>query len=129
MRCLPTVLLALLLLCGSADAQGLQAVRPVPGHVCMQLAITPEQNADPTRGIPVRNSPSLSDRIASWAPSVVIVPAPQQPTAGFLRVLLPDGQHGWVQAIALKPWSNPYAPNRRCVPSVLSNGRIGFDVH
>ena len=120
---------ALLVLCGPAHAQGLQAVRPVPGHVCMQLALTPEQNADPMRGVPVRNAPAPSDRIASWAPSVVIVPAPQQPTAGFLQVLLPDGQHGWVRATALKPWSNPYAPSRRCVPSILSNGRIGFDVH
>jgi len=119
-------LLALLPLLGVAHAQGLKAVRPLPGHVCMALALTPEQVADPTRGVPVRDVPSLSAPVASWAPSMLAMPAPQQPTAGFLQVVFADGHKGWVQAASLKPWSSPTNPSRRCVPSVMSDGGIGF---
>lgn len=109
-----------------AHAQGLKAVRPLPGHVCMALALTPEQVADPTRGVPVRDTPSPSAPVTSWAPSMLVVPAPQQPTAGFLQVVFADGYKGWVQATSLKPWSSPTNPSRRCVPSVMSDGGIGF---
>ena len=111
----------------TAHSEGLHAVRSLPGYVCMQLALTPEENTDPTRGVPVRTLPSSSDVVSSWAPSVLVVPSPQQPTSGFLQVLLPNGHRGWIQAAALKPWTNPYSPNRRCIPSVMSNGGIGYD--
>lgn len=108
-------------------AQGLHALRPLPGYVCMQLALSPEQAADPTKGVPVRDTPSSSVRIASWAPSIVVMPAPQQPTAGFLQVMFADKHRGWVQAAALKPWSSSYNPGQHCIPSVMSDGLIGFD--
>jgi len=119
-------LFALLTLLGVAHAQGLKVVRPLPGYVCMALALTPEQTADPTRGVPVRDIPSLSAPVASWAPSMLVVPMPQQPTAGFLQVVFADGHKGWVQVAALKPWNSPTNPSRRCVPSVMSDGGIGF---
>ena len=125
----PTAVFALLLLCGTAHSQDLHAVRPVPGHVCMMLALPPEVVTDPNQGVPIRNAPSPSAPIASWAPSVLVVPAPQQSTAGFVQILLPDRQQGWVLAAYLKPWSNPYVPGRRCTPSVMSNGRVGYDFH
>jgi len=119
-------LLVLLFLLGAAHAQDLKAVRPLPGYVCMALALTPEQTADPTRGVPVRDIPSLSAPVASWAPSMLVVVVPQQPTAGFLQVVFADGHKGWLQAAALKPWNSPTNPSRRCVPSVMSDGGIGF---
>ena len=112
---------------GLGHAQGLHAVRPLPGYVCMQLALSPEEVADPTKGVPVRDTPSLAVRIAGWVPSVVVMPAPQQPTAGFLQVVFADSRRGWVQAAAIKPWSSTYNPGQRCIPSVMSNGLIGFD--
>lgn len=112
---------------GVGHAQFLRAVRPLPGYVCMQLALSPEEAADPTKGVPVRDTPSLSVRIAGWAPSVVVMPAPQQPTSGFLQVMFPDKRRGWVQAAALKPWSSVYNPNQHCIPSIMSDGLIGFD--
>lgn len=127
MHRLPVAFLALLLLCGAAHAENIRAVRPLVGHACMRLALTPEQDADPGQGVPVHDAPSRSARVVGWAPSVVVVPAPQQPNAGFLQVLFPDGRPGWVQAGYLKPWSNPYAPGRRCIPSVMSDGGIGYD--
>jgi len=112
---------------GLGHAQGLHAVRSMPGYVCMQLALSPEEAADPTKGVPVRETPSLSVRIVSWAPTVVVMPAPQQPTAGFLQVEFADKHLGWVPAAAIKPWSSIYNPGRRCIPSIMSDGLIGFD--
>jgi len=112
---------------GLAHAQGLHAVRPLPGYVCMKLALSPEEFSDLTKAVPVRDTPSLSVRIAGWLPSVVVMPVPQQPTSGFLQVVFADSRRGWVQAVAIKPWSSIYNPDQRCIPSVMSNGLIGFD--
>lgn len=114
--------------CGLARSEYLSAVRPLPGNDCMQLALSREQIADPKLSIPVRDMPSPSGRVLAEAATTLIVPAPQQPTAGFLQVLLSDGRRGWVQAAVLKPWRSPTNPNRQCIPSVMSNGLIGFDV-
>ena len=127
MNRLYAALLMVLPLCMDANAEGLHAIRPLPGYVCMQLALSPEENTDPTRGVPVRDTPSLSVHVSSWAPSLLVVPSPQQPTSGFLQVVFSDGHRGWVQEAALKLWRSPTNPNRRCVPSVMSNGLIGFD--
>ena len=112
---------------GTANAQGLRPIRPLPGYVCLQLALSPEEIADPARGVPARDVPSLSGRIVGWAASVVFAPADQQPNAGFLQIVFPDGHRGWVRDIALKPWRSPSNPNRKCIPSVMSDGLIGFD--
>ncbi len=112
-----------------ASAQGLQAVRPLPGYTCMQVANPPAPTLDPTQGVPVRNIPSLSAPVASWAPSVVLVTFPLETRAGFLQALFADKHTGWILASDLKPWSNPYNLRRRCVPSIMSNGTVGFDMH
>lgn len=122
-----TAAVGLVLLSGvSAHAQGLQAVRPLPGYVCMQLALSPEQLTDPKVGVPVRDAPSRSAHVAGFAASTVIVATPQEPTSGFLRVLKRDGQTGWIEASYLKPWKNPFVPSARCVPSIMSDGQPGF---
>lgn len=108
-------------------AQGLEAVRPLPGYTCMMLAHPPEPTLDPTRGVPVRNKPSSSAPVVSWSPSVVLVTFPLDATAGFLQAVFADHHTGWISASDLKPWSTPYKPNRRCYPSVMSNGTYGFD--
>ena len=121
------VVLFTLLLCKIAHAEGPHAVRPLPGYVCLKLALSPEHVADPTRGVPIRDIPAPSGRIVGWVPSVVVAPASQQPTSGFVQILFPDGRRGWAQAAALKAWSSEYNPDQRCIPSVMSNGLIAFD--
>lgn len=111
---------------GTVLAQGLHAVRPLPGHVCMQLALAPADLIDPKVGIPVREMPSSTAHVVGYAANTMIVQVPQQPTAGFLKVLWPGGESGWMEAAYLRPWSNPFAPNARCVPSVMSDGKPGF---
>lgn len=111
---------------GTVRAEGLHAIRPLPGYVCMQLALTSAQLLDPKVGVPVRENPSRTAPIAGYAATTVIVQSPPQPQEGFLKVLRPSGDPGWIEAGYLKPWSNPYAPNARCVPSMMSNGKPGF---
>lgn len=111
---------------GIAHAEQLHAVRPLPGYVCMQLALTPAQLTDPKVGVPVREAPSRSGAIAGYAATTVIVQNPPQPQDGFVKVLRPSGEPGWIEASYLRPWRNPYAPDARCVPSMMSNGKPGF---
>ena len=111
---------------GTAHSEGLHAVHPLPGYTCMQLALTPSQLTDPKIGVPVRETPSRSATIAGYAATTVIVQYPLQPQEGFLKVLRPNGEPGWIEAGYLRPWNNPYAPNARCVPSMMSNGKPGF---
>lgn len=118
---------AMMAFSGLVQAEGLYAVRPLPGSVCLQLSLSPDQIADPTRGIPIRETPTASARVIGWTPSVVTAPAAQQATAGFIQISFPDGRRGWVQAAALKPWSSPTNPRRRCIPSIMSDGMIGYD--
>jgi len=114
------------LVSGLAHAEGLHAVHALPGYVCMQLALTPVQILDPKVGVPVREAPSRSATIAGYAATTVIVQDPPRSKEGFLQVLRPNGEPGWIEAGYLRPWANPYAPDARCVPSVMSNGKPGF---
>lgn len=111
-----------------ALAQGLQAVQPLPGYICMELALKDDQFTDPNIGVPIREAPSRSSPVLSLAATVVIVRSPPQPTAGFFQVLRPDGQTGWIETGYLRPWHNPYSPKAQCVPSMMSNGKPGFSV-
>ena len=106
--------------------QGIHAVSPLPGYVCMQLTLTPAQLTDPKVGAPVREAPSRSSRIVAYAANTMIVQWPQEPTDGFLKVVWPGGQGGWMEAGYLRPWKNPFVPSDRCVPSIMSNGKPGF---
>lgn len=121
--------LAVLLMVGRVShAQGIHAVQPLPGYVCMELSLTSDQYTDPKVGVPIREMPSRAAPIASYAATIVIVRAPQQPTTGFLEVLRPNGLGGWIEAAYLRPWHNPYSPNAQCMPSIMSNGKPGFNV-
>jgi len=52
---------------------------------------------------PMFRTKVASARIVSYAATNVIVEAPQQPTAGFLRVVRPTGEKGWIEAGYLRP--------------------------
>lgn len=124
---LATVCLTLAGISGLAHAEDYHAARPLPGYMCMQFALLPNQVGNPNVNVPVRDAPSMSSHVSSLAPSIIIAPASQQPTDGFFQILLPDRQRGWVPATAVRPWKSPTNPSRRCIPSVMSNGRVGFD--
>ncbi len=119
------ILLALVA-AGTVHAESRHAVQPLGGAVCMQLAISPKDAMDPKVGVPILETPSASARIVSYAATNVIVEAPQQPTAGFLRVVRPTGEKGWIEAGYLRPWRDPYTPTAKCYPAMMSDGKPGF---
>ena len=126
MRPSHAAILLALVASGAARAEGRHAVRPLGGAVCMQLAISPKDAMDPKVGVPILEAPSASARIVSYAATNVIVEAPQQPTAGFLRVVRPTGEKGWIEAGYLRPWHDPYTPTAKCYPAMMSDGKPGF---
>ncbi len=111
----------------AAHAQGRHAVADMPaGYACMRLNLPPGmlyEHRD--QGVPVLAGPSASAQVAGQASEVVVVPWPQQPQNGFLRIVISQKSSGWVDARYLRPWSNPYAPHARCVPAIMSDGSIG----
>jgi len=103
--------------------------KPLPGYQCMMLNITEQQSMDPTFHVLVRAQPSASAHVVGTAGSVVIVRVPPKPVNGFLEMLFPDGREVWIAADAVRPYHSLGDPNAKCVPEILSNGRIGFGSH
>lgn len=112
-----------------AYAQGLRAVQPLPGYMCMMLSAPPADTIEQIPQIPVRGSPSAAAPVTGFSPSVVLVQSPLQATSGFLQAVFADKHTGWIAAADLKPWSTPYKQNQRCYPSMMSNGTYGYAFH
>ena len=111
---------------GTAHAQGLHAVSPLPGYSCMTLNLTEEQARDFNALPPVMQQPSPTAGKLGVAGAIVITVDPVRVINGYVAVLMPDGRSGWVQANRLYPYRNPRNPSVRCVPSMMSNGKPGF---
>lgn len=109
-----------------AHAQGLHAVRTLPGYSCMSLNLTEDQVRDFNALPPVMQQPSPTASKLGIAGAIVITVDPVQVTNGYVAVLMPDGRSGWVQADRLHPYHNAANPSVRCVPSMMSNGKPGF---
>ena len=110
------------LLIGSAHAEPVYAVRPIDGYVCMRLNVTEAQVLDPKgTGIFILTAPESSAARGTPAPGVVFVKKPEHRVNGYLEVLQLTNHPGWIAADKVVPFD----PNYRCVPSVMSNGRLG----
>jgi hypothetical protein len=105
----------------------IHALRVIPGYICMALKLTEQQMMDPSVHVPIRTAPSSDAAVTGNAIATVIVASPTREQNGYLQVLQLDGRIGWMQADFLKPWQNPSGNGQRCYPSVMSNGRLGFD--
>ena len=118
------IVVAALAVCiaGDVQAQGIQVVRPVPGFVCKKLNITEREAMSPNgAGVSIRIAPAVTAPAAALAPSVLFVRSPEHVVSGFVEVMRLDGQLGWIEQSRVKPFD----PTARCVPSLMSNGRIG----
>jgi hypothetical protein len=83
---------------------------------------------DPSVVVPVLSQPSRDAPAIGRASALVIVVSPLKVVDGYVAVLQFNGTPGWVAGRFLKPWKDtPVGPRQTCVPSVMSNGRIGFD--
>ena len=110
----------------AGHAQGVRAIRPLPGYTCMSLNLTEEQARDFNATPPVLQAPSPSAAKIGLASAVVIVADPVRTENGYMSMLMLDGRSGWIQASKLRPYRSPSNPPAHCVPSMMSNGRPGF---
>jgi hypothetical protein len=115
-------LIAVVSLTQAVRAESVYAVRAIPGYKCMKLNLTENQALD-FKGprIPILVAPRSDAAVGTAAASVLLVRDPQHLVNGYLEVLQVTGKPGWIEADKVKP----YDPSLRCVPSVMSNGRIG----
>lgn len=123
------VLVVVLIGCGLAveaapRAQGLRAVRPLDGYKCMGL--TAEEMASSSPGPAILIEPKQGAAILGRASATVIVASPVQTANGFTAVLTLSGKPGWVDTKVLVPYASLANPSARCVPSLMSNGGVGF---
>ncbi len=114
---------------GLGRAQGLQAVRPAPGLVCMSLdehALTATQQS---KLPPVLAEPRAGAEKIGHPTSIVFVKSPEVHRNGCIATVRLNGQTGWFEASHLRPWHPANGGSATCTPSVMSNGRLGTSIH
>ena len=124
---LAALLVSTMLISAPAQAQGPRVQQHLSGYACMGLNLTEDQLRDFSVLPPIYAAPSSSAARIGVASATVIVKDPPQITDGFEAVMHMDGRPGWVRASVLVPWTNASDPRTRCLPSMMSNGRPGFD--
>ena len=112
---------------GVAQAQGLSVARHLSGYTCMSLNLTEQELMDGSVPVPVRSDPSPSAPQVGVAAAMVAVREPVTVVNGFVEMLFPNGRTVWVQSGVLKPWKSANNPKAKCYPSLMSNGKPGFD--
>lgn len=110
----------------NASALGVKAVRPIAGYKCMSLNLSEDQMLHEMNGPMIRQQPSSTAASLGQVSALVIAADPIRTENGFTQVLTFDGKPGWVESAKLKPFRNTLNPSARCVPSVMSDGRLGF---
>lgn len=127
--CLAACALALLAAL-PVSAAGVQAVAPIEGYACMQLARDAAHLMDPTSAPPMLSAPDASAPTLGIAPYVVIARVPARVVNGYAETLWLGSTRdhpvtGWVSAGALLPYRSTTAPGARCTPTWMNNGRAG----
>lgn len=117
------VLAAVCVAASSAHAERFYAVRPLDGYVCARLNATEAQMLDPHGpGIFLLPEPKADAPRGFIAPGILFVRKPAHTVDGYTEVMQFNGQPAWIAADQIKPMDS----SARCVPSVLSNGKIGI---
>ncbi len=115
------------LLAQPAAADMPRVVRHLDGYACLRLALPEAQLRSFTSLPPVFAAPYPSAPTIGLVSATVIVAAPLEVQNGFAKVLHLDGRTGWVELAKLGPWIDATHPRTQCIPSMMSNGRPGFD--
>lgn len=97
-------------------------VRPLDGLVCTVLNVPEAQLADrQAKGIPILAEPRPDAAQLVTASNIVFARVPAHIVNGYAEVVTINNQPGWIAAGAIRPFD----PLARCVPSLMSNGRVG----
>lgn len=113
-----------------AQAAGVQAVAPIDGYSCMQLARDAAHLTDASSVPHILSAPSPDATSLGAAPYIVIARDPERVVNGYAETLWMGSTRdhpvtGWVSAGVLLPFHSSTAPGARCTPTWLSNGHAG----
>lgn len=113
-----------------AQGTGVQAVAPIDGYACMQLARDAAHLMDVSSVPPMLSAPAPDAPGLGAAPYIVIARAPQRIVNGYAEALWLGSTRdrpvtGWVSSGALLPFHSAAVPAARCTPVWLSNGHPG----
>jgi hypothetical protein len=121
-------LLSLIIAAAIGTTQGAIAQtspRVIQGYHCMMLNLSEQQTMDPNTRVPVLTQPADNAPHLGTAGSVVVI-KDGPPSNGFYPMLMPNGKQGWIAASTVATYHAKADPSARCIPEVLSNGRVGF---
>ena len=118
----------IVLLSRSSYAEGMYALRPVPGYKCMSLNISEKDMMDFHSVVPIYAKPSNSSPQVGQASSIVFVASPEVAVAGYVKVKRLDDSVGWIDARYVVPWHSPDGRPHQCTPSYMSKGGLGSDI-
>lgn len=110
----------------AAPAQSSRVSRAIPGYDCMTLNITDAEAGDFHFHVPFYSQPSATAPVTGYASSQVAVRQPRHLVAGYTEALFPTGSPVWIKSDRLRLYHSNLDPTARCVPAMLSGGRIGF---
>ena len=126
------VLLAALAAFGASStvgkAAGVTALHPEPGLKCMLLDAHDLQATVQSQLPPIRSAPSSNAPMIGYPSEIVLVRDPLQEQAGYVAVVRINGQPGWIAADKLQPWHAMNGRPGKCIPTLLSNGRLGTHI-
>jgi hypothetical protein len=113
----------------SSFANGLTAVKPAPGLACMSLDSQAMQATQQSDLPAVLAAPSPTATHLGYPTEIVFVTWPLVERNGYVQMERINGQVGWIAANRLQPWHPLNGGNAKCVPSIMSNGRLGTSIH
>ena len=113
------------------SAQGLEAVKPIDGYKCMSLKVgalnVTQEDLFRGNGLPaVYAKPSEKSEQLGTNGKTIIVAWPLKEANGFVEILRLNGQRGWISEKVIKPYATANGSPGTCVPSIMSDGKIGF---
>ncbi len=112
----------------ASKAAPLTVVRPEPGLKCMLLDNQDLAATVQSQLPPVRSAPSPNARAIGYPAEIVFVKWPLQERNGYYEMVFFDGDAGWIAANRLQPWHAMNGRPGKCIPSLMSNGRLGSDI-
>jgi hypothetical protein len=114
---------------GPAIASALTAVQPAPGLACMSLDSQALETMQQSDLPPVLSAPSSSAPRLGYPSAIVFVKWPLIQENGYTEMERLNGQIGWIATAQLKTWHPLNGGNAKCVPSIMSNGKLGTSIH
>jgi hypothetical protein len=114
---------------GPIIAHALTAVGPAPGLVCMSLDSQALQTMQQSDLPPVLSAPNSSATRIGYPSAIVFVKSPLVQVNGYTEMVRLNGQTGWIATDRLRTWHPLNGGTAKCIPSIMSNGKLGTSIH